>query len=450
VLFDGKRASSYVTFMGHNGHVTGLTFTPDGRRLVTAGIDRTVRFWDVETGRSVLVLHGSRFPFQAVQCGRDGRFLIALNRGRIQVFPAQGGPPRGQQAPYRWVRWHRERLLQVWDSQWSAVAPHCARLLEADPANEAIYRTHRAFAASKLDDWRQVEADLTRVLELTKPTAILLNLRGQAYFALRQYAQAEEDRTKALDLDPEYRLAWAQRGEARARLGRWKVAIEDYTQAIKLDKKPAETWHLRGTAWAELGEWEKAISDFRQAIERAPSERRYLRDLAVAHLGAAEFAAYRRACVSLYERLSHTDQVANWNTIAWVCCLASNAIDPDHLVRLMDKALAAIPKNYTLLNTKGAALYRAGRFEDAIRQLNEAITAHGKGGSFEDLVFLAMTQSRLKQADKASETLKKAIALYERGFKPAKSGPPPLDWSTRVEWRQLRKEAESLIQNDKR
>jgi hypothetical protein len=80
-----------------------------------------------------------------------------------------------------------------------------------------------------------------------------------------------------------------------------------------------------------------------------------------------------------------------------------------------------------------------------VRQLNEAVEAHGKGGSFEDLVFLAMAQSRLKQADEAAETLKKALALYEKQVKPVKSGPPLLDWSTRVRWKQLRKEAESLI-----
>ena len=38
-------------FEGHQGNVTGVAFRPDGQRLLTCGGDRTVRLWDVETGR---------------------------------------------------------------------------------------------------------------------------------------------------------------------------------------------------------------------------------------------------------------------------------------------------------------------------------------------------------------------------------------------------------------
>jgi Tfp pilus assembly protein PilF len=234
-------------------------------------------------------------------------------------------------------------------------------------------------------------------------------------------------------------------------LGRWTEAIEDYTQAMKLSDKSAATWCNRGAAWAELREWDKAVADLTQAVERAPTDRVSLAYLAIAHLGRGDAAAYRRACLSLYQRLGHTDQPRNLNKVAWFCCLTSNdAVDPAQLVRLMDRAVAAGGRQTALLGTRGSVLYRAGRYEDAVSQLNEAIEAHGKGGAFEDLVFLAMAQSHLKQADRANQTLRKALALYEEKMKPPKSGPPALDWSTRVQWRQLRKEAEALVHKDRR
>jgi WD40 repeat protein len=50
-----------VVLEGHTWTVYGLGFTPDSRRLVTAGADHTARVWDVPTGRQLHVFqwHGT-------------------------------------------------------------------------------------------------------------------------------------------------------------------------------------------------------------------------------------------------------------------------------------------------------------------------------------------------------------------------------------------------------
>jgi WD40 repeat protein/tetratricopeptide (TPR) repeat protein len=445
VVRDERRDQAVCTLAAHNGRAMGLAFSADGRRLVTGGWDMAVRFWDLETGQPLLTLSGGQST--ALLFDPAGRRLAALSPAGVATWFTAGRPEDAGPTPARRLDWYRRQVGDCEKAkQWFAEGFYCSRLLEADPAREAAYRETRAWAEYQQDDWQRMAADLTRALELEKPTANVLNLRGQAYFGLGQYERSEADQTRAIDLDPKYRNAWAHRGEARSRLGRWADAVADYTEALKLQDSGAATWRLRGAARAELGEWDQAVADFKEAVERAPTGTRELSSLAVAHLGRGDLAAYRRACVSMSERLGPTDRPGNWNSLSWVCSLAAgDTVEPDRLVRLMDRAVKAEPNTYAFLNTRGAVLYRAGRFQDAIDQLQEAVKLQGAGGAFEDWVFLALARSRLGQAGQAREALKRALVLYDEGLQPTQPGRRPADWSTRVEWRQLRKEAEQLL-----
>jgi WD40 repeat protein len=65
---------------GHIGGITGLAFTPDGKQIVTSGEDKTIRVWDVETGRTVRVIRGQEGPeragrLAALALSPDGRWL---------------------------------------------------------------------------------------------------------------------------------------------------------------------------------------------------------------------------------------------------------------------------------------------------------------------------------------------------------------------------------------
>jgi WD40 repeat protein len=43
---------------GHRGEVWALALTPDGRRAVSASLDKTLRVWDLEQGEALRTLEG--------------------------------------------------------------------------------------------------------------------------------------------------------------------------------------------------------------------------------------------------------------------------------------------------------------------------------------------------------------------------------------------------------
>jgi WD40 repeat protein len=65
------------TLRGHTGAVSQVAFAPGGDRLVSAGADRTVRVWDVDSGQQILTLRGHDAPVLSVRFSPDGRFLVS-------------------------------------------------------------------------------------------------------------------------------------------------------------------------------------------------------------------------------------------------------------------------------------------------------------------------------------------------------------------------------------
>jgi WD40 repeat protein len=90
-LWDVTTGRLLRTFTGHTDVVYGLAWSPDGRRLATASWDGTVKVWDAADGRTLWTSRGHNEGVLRVVYSRDGRLLVSLSSHAVKVWdPATG------------------------------------------------------------------------------------------------------------------------------------------------------------------------------------------------------------------------------------------------------------------------------------------------------------------------------------------------------------------------
>ncbi|HEX8820544.1 MAG TPA: protein kinase [Archangium sp.] len=86
-VWDGRTGELQGMLRGHEAEVFDLAFSPDGTRLASAGYDKRLMLWDMETGEARR-LQGHTSGVRGVEFLPDGRALVSIGMdGTVRLWP---------------------------------------------------------------------------------------------------------------------------------------------------------------------------------------------------------------------------------------------------------------------------------------------------------------------------------------------------------------------------
>ncbi len=230
----------------------------------------------------------------------------------------------------------------------------------------------------------------------------------------------------------------ARIGKVYLELGKWDPAIKALQRAAELDPKNPERQINLGEAYAGTRNFKGAKEAFEKAGELAQANKPE-RDIAPARLAftallSTDWNKYEEECKRIQDQNPN-----DWASYAllWPSVLTEYFGDDENFLGKVEECARIWcdddPGNYYRRNTYGAALYRAGKFKEAIteletsRALHIAETASKLSNDYDQLirvqtsptpegrpvdwVFLAMANAKLDRRTEAWDWMRKLLVM---------------------------------------
>ncbi len=209
------------TFQGHTDRVFSITFSPDGHRLATSSDDRTVKIWDLFNGQVLLTLREDR-RFWGIAFSPDGQWLATMVEGHAlrlwDARPLNTAVREECEAAGVWRWWLNQPLLK---------GDILTRIHQDPTIRDSVRARALSLAEFYRDDpWRFCRTSRTMARQIGLP--------------LETYVEALRHAELAAHLAPEDSYILTTLGIAQYRTGRYAHALQTLTRSNELNSaKPA-------------------------------------------------------------------------------------------------------------------------------------------------------------------------------------------------------------------
>jgi serine/threonine protein kinase/Flp pilus assembly protein TadD len=227
-------------------------------------------------------------------------------------------------------------------------------------------------------------------------------------------------------------------------------AAAEFDAALRLSPQDPqirlEAHHYRGRLYVDRHRWRDAAAEFTKATELRPDDARFWRFRAVAQFAEGDCDAHRQTCMAMLERFGRTEDRFAAGNVLLACVLRDDAL-PD-MKRLLPLTRVSDALWHWGAGVRGAALYRAGRYEECVQSFESATRKYRPRAW--DWCFLAMARHRLRDDDEARRCLSEAkrwidAANHHTGDDPSGTQPVWGGWHEPVIAALLVREAEELL-----
>jgi WD40 repeat protein len=441
-VWDSKSGAEVATLRGHTHPVTAVAYSRDGSRIVTTAYSATgtstyptgessvrteyneVKVWEARTGK---LLPGEPAPHQVVtsNVSPDSTTVAVPEGNLVRLWPRRPAP--GRYDPWEEDNLRRTSLAAAWQAQEAATAEkvgdtfatafHRRWLAERFPGDRRHWAALAQFCRTR-GDWSRAFAACERLLA-REPDLAPVYLE-QAYLRLTQDDKqaADANTLYALALAAHTRVGWPDFASAEAEAGATEAAAENWGRArIHSERaalwQPREPEHLWRLALVQLPAGDiDACRDTLQRLYMGPCD---VQDMEVPVRLSAVLTAGLQAPVTFSSLVGPLVADAElWqqgnrraSVAARAACLFPDAVgsakllsgvmEPQELLLLAGRLVAADPHSWESHEILGAALYRANQPREAVPELEEAIRLHESEGSPWARFFLALSRRRLGQ-----------------------------------------------------
>jgi WD40 repeat protein len=444
-IWDPVTGERIQTFPGVRYPVQSLAFSPDGKRLATIGFDETIGVWDAKTGERLMnIRQPGTIPLFPIRFQRhrttwvkqlqlgyggiayspDDRYLaVSDGRNAVTIHDAKTGQairileghtarvlavafaPDGR----RFASAGEDQTVKVWDFESGrtiyTLSGHTA------PVYALAFSPVDATLASVGGDFQKFGKSGEAILWSSATGRLIHQLRGHTAVVSGAAFSPDGTRLATASFDRTIRL-WDRSS------GLEVFTLRGHSNAVICVAFSPDGQRIVSGSMDETAKvWDASEFTMPQLLQRVASD--LVANLFQTHLLKADVIEQIRTDPKLGQRLRQaaletakrsTEDPSLFNDTSWLIARDPKHTRDDYLraLRYAEAACELAPDDGPFLDTRGAARYRAGRYREAIDDLDrpparDATVAEGPLPA--RLAFLAMAQYRLGQKDKAGRTL---------------------------------------------